>query len=145
MKIEFTMEMDIPSATAQQIGVAIRNGRPHTYKKKKVKEAEAHFAVNLRPHRPHQPVEGATMLSIVWSYHSKVKKRNGEMKITRPDLDNLNKIIQDSLVREGFLKDDAQVAILKSYKVWTDRPENIHIVIQTLEGVRILYDKKVTS
>ena len=85
------------------------------------------------------------MLSIVWSYHSKVKKRNGELKITRPDLDNLNKIIQDSLVREGFLKDDAQVAILKSYKVWTDRPENIHIVIQTLEGVRILYDKKVTS
>lgn len=137
MRIEFTMEMNIPSATAQQIGIGIRSGRPYTYKKRKVRDAEELYALNLMEHRPDRPVGGAVELMVVWNYHTRVKKNVGHMKTTRPDLDNMNKILQDSLVREGFLMDDSQISVLHTTKCWTDKPDSIYISITSLEGVDI--------
>lgn len=141
MKVaEFELWIPIPSATAQQTGIAIRNGKPYGYKKQKVKDAEKLFALALKPHRIPEPIEGAIKLTIVWSYQTKDKKRNGKLKTTRPDLDNLNKIIQDSLVKAGFIKDDSQVAILQAYKAWTSHDEHIGITIERADHVRIYYD-----
>lgn len=144
MNIEFTMEMNIPSATAQQIGIGIRSGRPYTYKKRKVRDAEELYALNLMEHRPVRPIGGAVELMVVWSYHTRVKKNVGHMKTTRPDLDNMNKILQDSLVREGFLIDDSQISVLHTIKCWTDKPDSIYISITSLEGVNVINKVKNT-
>lgn len=127
--IEITLDMKIPSATAQQIGLAVRNGRAYTYKKQKVRDAEKEFAIRLMPHRPKKPIEGAVFLSIEWYYGTKDKKKQYTLKTTRPDLDNLNKILQDSLVKVGFMKDDSQIARLKATKAWIEGEDRIVVKI----------------
>lgn len=90
----------------------------------------------LYPYRPEKPLEGALKLKIKWVYpfrKSEPKKnRQGELLCyTRPDIDNLCKLLFDIMTRLGFWLDDSQIADLQFTKCWSDNPR-IEILIKDI-------------
>ena len=53
--------------------------------------------------------------------------------MTRPDTDNLQKLLKDCMTRCGFWKDDAQVVREIVEKRWSDEPTGIFVEIKSLE------------
>ncbi len=51
-----------PTATAQQKGVFVHNGRAHFFTKQKVRDAEDFLAALLAPHAPAEPLRGGIYL-----------------------------------------------------------------------------------
>ena len=56
---------------------------------------------------------------------------NGEYRTTRPDTDNLQKLLKDCMTAAGFWKDDALVASEIVEKFWADVP-GIYVRIEEL-------------
>ena len=54
-------------------------------------------------------MDGAVQLITKWIYPLG-EHREGEYKITKPDTDNMIKLLKDCMTKCGFWKDDAQVA-----------------------------------
>lgn len=48
--------------------------------------------------------------------------RDGEYRITKPDTDNLQKLLKDCMTDVGFWEDDAQVASEICEKFWAEVP-----------------------
>lgn len=57
--------------------------------------------------------------------------RDGEYRITKPDTDNLQKMLKDVMTDLHFWKDDAQVASEICEKFWAERP-GIYIRIENI-------------
>jgi Holliday junction resolvase RusA-like endonuclease len=53
--------------------------------------------------------------------------------VTKPDTDNLEKLLKDCMTEVGFWNDDAQVVKEIAEKVWTDEPTGISIEINNLD------------
>ena len=60
--------------------------------------------------------------------------RDGQYKTTRPDTDNLQKLLKDCMSDTGFWKDDALVASEIVEKFWAERP-GIYIRVEELQEV----------
>lgn len=123
--LTFTIKMTPPTATAQQKGVFVRNGRAHFYKKAKVRDAENFLAAMIAPHAPPRPLTGPIGLYVRWCFPYRKGERRAVVKTgleiahqTRPDLDNLEKSLIDTLTRLQFWTDDAQVYTKMTQKVW---------------------------
>ena len=92
----------------------------------------------LAEHRPAEPFAGPVQLVIGWAYpwRKSEPKRNritGQRWCdTRPDCDNLAKMVIDCMTRLAFWGDDSQVAWLNFSKWWADRP-GIIVGIRELE------------
>ena len=92
----------------------------------------------LMPYIPMIKFEGAVELTVRWQYpfrKSETKKNVAKGKIwctTRPDCDNLTKILADSLSILGFWGDDAQVAVLHFEKFYSAE-SGIFIQIENLD------------
>lgn len=123
--------LDPPRATAQMQKVAMVNGKPRFYKPKKVKYAKDTLMKHLRPFKPPCPLEGPVELIVTWLF-PKGKHKHYEWKVTRPDTDNLEKMLKDSMTELGFWKDDAQVVSEYVEKVWSKEPCGIAIEINEL-------------
>lgn len=134
MNIEFFMEMDPPTATAQMKKVRVVKGRPLFYEPSKVKEAKEKLTAGLVPFAPDEPIEGAVELRVTWLYPKGKSHRNGEWRITRPDTDNIEKLLKDCMTRLHFWIDDAQVVREHIEKRWSDEPCGIRIRIEELEA-----------
>lgn len=115
---EFFLPGDPPRTTAQEKQVAIVNGKPVFYEPKKIRDAKYQLMQGLYIFSPETPLEGAIELFVRWQFPSKSHK-DGEWKITRPDTDNLEKLLKDCMTRCGFWKDDAQVVKETCEKVWS--------------------------
>lgn len=116
MRIDIEIKCVPPTATAQQKGVFVAGGRVRFFKKKRVKEAEDFLAAMLAPYAPRKPLEGAIRLSVEWTYPYRKSERKAVLRramdirhTTRPDLDNLEKNLIDTMTRLAFWTDDAQV------------------------------------
>lgn len=135
MNIDIHLNILPPTATAQQKGVFVRNGRAHFFVKAKVKEAENFLAAMLQPYAPAEPFTGAVELRATWCFpyrksEAKANTRDGAFipHTSRPDLDNLEKGLLDTLTRLRFWEDDSQVAQKKTNKAWGVSPFlDIHI------------------
>ena len=57
--------------------------------------------------------------------------KDGEYRITKPDTDNLQKMLKDCMTLVGFWKDDALVASEITEKFWAEKP-GIYIRIEEL-------------
>ena len=123
-----------PTTTAQEHQVKVIRGRPFFYDPPKVKYAREVLRTNLRLHRPPAPLTGPVKLRAVWYFPKGKTHKDGEWKITRPDTDNLQKLLKDCMTAEGFWKDDAQVAVEMVEKKWSADPVGIGIEIELLEG-----------
>lgn len=100
----------------------------------KAKQTQNDLISLLYPYRPQKPLEGALKLEIKWVYpfrKSEPKKnRIDELYCyTRPDVDNLCKLLFDVMTRLGFWLDDSQIADLHFVKYWSDNPR-IEIFIE---------------
>ena len=133
-----------PTATAQQKGVFVRNGRAHFFTKAKVHQAENFLAALLQPHQPAEPLTGAVEFRATWvfPYRKSEPKRVTAAgayipHTTRPDLDNLEKGLLDTMTRLRFWLDDSQVAQKKTNKAWGESPFlEIHVREIAAKGVQ---------
>lgn len=136
--MRFKLKIIPPTATAQQKGEQIISGRIHHYKKKNVRQAEAILRDALMPYLPAEPiVDKPIRLSVLWMFPypksaRKHKPGHSRWKITRPDTDNLNKLLKDVMTDMGFWKDDALISLENIQKIYDDEP-GIRISITTME------------
>jgi Holliday junction resolvase RusA-like endonuclease len=94
--------------TYQEKRATVRNGKLIFYEDKKLAAARIQFEVCLALRRPKQPLTGAVRLTTKWYYPGKVDA--AAYKTTKPDTDNMIKLLKDCMTKIGFWKDDAQVA-----------------------------------
>lgn len=69
-------------------------------------------------------------LAVKWCFPRGTHK-NGEYRTTKPDTDNLQKLLKDVMTDLGFWKDDALVASEIVEKFWAERP-GIFIYVENL-------------
>ena len=131
---EFFMPMIPPTVTHQEKQVAVRNGKPVIYEPHKLKDARAKLMSHLAAHRPQQPYEGGIRLTVKWLFCDKSGRHfDGEYRTTKPDTDNLQKLLKDCMTRSHFWTDDALVASEICEKFWVvESPSGIYIKIEEL-------------
>ena len=121
----------IPPKTTSQSAmrlVAIPGKGVRTFKSKKGKQAEADLLNLLKPYAPEQRLEGALSMRVAWiwpwrkSDPKRVRKLGAIPYTSRPDLDNLTKMLGDTITRLGWWLDDSQVAELEIRKALGDSP-----------------------
>lgn len=127
---EFFMAMIPPTVTAQEHKVAVQNGKPVIYQTAEIKTAREKLIAHLAQHIPEKPYACGVRLIVKWCF-PKGKHKNGEYRITKPDTDNLQKMLKDCMTKCGFWKDDALVASEIVEKFWADIP-GIAVYIEEL-------------
>lgn len=117
--MKFTLEIAPPRTTAQQKGERIiwtaKGYQIMHYEKATVKHVRDVYTEALKPHAPEAPIEGPVEIKIIWRY----KAKKAEWKVTRPDLDNMEKLLLDCMTQVGFWKDDSQVCMKATAKTWS--------------------------
>lgn len=129
---EFFMAMKSPpTVTHQEKQVHVvrktvtENGRPvvrHVpvfYEPPELQKARSQIMAGLIQHRPPQPFTGGVRLVVKWLF-PRGSHPDKSYRITKPDTDNLNKLLKDCMTTAGFWKDDAQVASEVCEKFWSD-------------------------
>ena len=156
LTVQLTLPIDPATLpTAQQKGVT-RAGLVYT--KARVRQAKRLLVEALREEaacardllemeygtlavrRYHSAREGApwsVAIEYVYSLKTAPKRMGGLPKATRPDLDNLTKLVLDALTESGVaFADDGQVAILQVRKRHARAGEDAHVrlVFEPAEG-----------
>lgn len=126
--MEFFLPMIPPTATAQEHKVMVKNGRPIFYEPTALKAARCKLEAYLLPHRPENQFRTGIRLTVKWLF-PKGRHRDGEYRTTKPDTDNLQKLLKDCMTRCGYWKDDALVCSEIVEKFWADTP-GIYIRIE---------------
>lgn len=129
---EFFLDIIPPTVTHQQKKVTVVNGRPRFYEPPRLKAAREQLALLLKPHRPRKPYACGLELTVRWQF-PKGRHKPG-YRTTRPDTDNLQKLLKDVMTSAGFWTDDALVAVEHVEKVWSNRA-GIYIKIEELEQI----------
>lgn len=129
--MEFFMAMEPPTTTHQQKKVGVIKGRPIFYEPPELKMARSKLMGNLGQHVPEVPLTGPLRLTVKWLFPITGKHQDGEYKATRPDTDNLNKLLKDCMQELKFFRDDSQVASEIIEKFYSDRT-GIYIRIEQL-------------
>ncbi|MGN0508692.1 MAG: RusA family crossover junction endodeoxyribonuclease [Ruminococcus sp.] len=134
MKIQFFMPMIPPTVTAQEHKVAVRNGKPQFYDPPEVKDAKLKLTAALAKNKNYErPLCSPVRLMVKWLFPVTGSHKDGEYKFTRPDTDNLQKMLKDCMTLCGFWKDDALVVSEITEKFWADNP-GIFIRIEVLKN-----------
>ncbi|MCR5333287.1 MAG: RusA family crossover junction endodeoxyribonuclease [Bacilli bacterium] len=128
--------LDPPTVTAQEKKIVVVRGKPHIYEPENVKEAKEQLKKHLRPLVPKSPLMGPLKLTVSWLFPKGTKHKHMEYRSTKPDTDNLEKLLKDCMTQLHFWEDDAQVAIEHVEKVWSDEPTGISIEIIELPKFR---------
>lgn len=124
--------MNPPTVTAQERKVTLVHGKPVFYKPERVKAAKAELIKHLRPFKPKEAMTGAIELKVVWLFPKGKSHKANEWRITKPDTDNLEKMLKDCMTELGFWNDDAQVVKETAEKRWSEEPSGISIEINQL-------------
>ena len=132
MTNEFFIPMIPPTVTAQEHKITVVNGKPHFYDPPEVKDAKNKLAAHLSKKVPPQPYMSGVRLIVKWCFPIKGRHRDGDWRTSRPDTDNLQKLLKDVMTRLGFWRDDAQVCSEVAEKFWASTP-GIFIRIEELE------------
>lgn len=131
-RLQFFMPMKPPTKTYQEkrLGVT-KNGRAYIYEDEELKAVRQKLMAHLGQHIPEKPIEGAIQFIAKWCFPITGKHLPGEWKTSKPDTDNLQKLLKDCMTACGFWKDDAQVASEIIQKFYCDVP-GIFIVVEQL-------------
>lgn len=120
--MEFFMAMIPPTCTHQEKQVRVVNGKPIFYDPPEVRKTRLKLLAHLAAHAPEEKIGGALELVTKWCFPNTWGHRDGEYRISRPDTDNLQKLLKDCMTVAGFWHDDAQVAREIIEKFWADVP-----------------------
>ena len=128
--IEFFVPLKkVPTTTHQMKQVNFKNKT--IYEPPELKAAMAMLMAHVGQFQIAQPLTGPLRLTTKWLFPITGKHQDGEYKATRPDTDNLNKLLKDVLTDLHFWEDDAQVASEIIEKFWAQRT-GIYIRIEKL-------------
>ncbi len=130
MTTEFFMPMNPPTVTHQEKQVTVRNGKPCFYEPSELKAARSKLIANLSKYRPAKPYTVGVQMVTKWCF-PRGRHGQGEYRVTKPDTDNLQKLLKDCMTAAGFWVDDALVASEVVEKFWAD-PPGIYIHIEAL-------------
>lgn len=122
MTIQFFMPMIPPTTTHQQKQVMVRNGKPVFYEPAELQAARAKLMGHLGQHVPTKKYTSAVRLMVKWCFPITGDRQDGQYKHTRPDTDNLQKLLKDCMSDLGYWKDDALVASEIVEKFWAEVP-----------------------
>ena len=121
MTKQFFMAMVPPTITAQEHQVGIRKGKPVFYDPPELKAARQKLMAHLAKHVPSEPVATGCRLFVKWCF-PRGDHSDGEYRTSKPDTDNLQKLLKDCMTKTGFWKDDALVASEITEKFWAEIP-----------------------
>ena len=126
-------EPNPPTVTHQEKKVRVVKGKPIFYMPPELAAARSLLAAKLKPFAPATPIEGPIHLGVSWAF-TRPKTVKGDWKITKPDTDNLQKMLKDVMTECGFWKDDAQVCSENIEKIYrnADEKHGILILIKSL-------------
>lgn len=127
---EFFMAMVPPTVTHQMHRVSVVNGKPKFYDSPALSNARQKLTANLFQHRPKAMYTTGVRLVTKWIF-PKGKHKNGSYRTTRPDTDNLQKLLKDCMTDCRFWKDDALVASEICEKFWGE-PCGIYVRVEEL-------------
>ena len=126
MPICFKLDMLPLRTTSQQKGERIvgkgKNAYIHHYQKAKVTAAQNEYIARLLPHRPQEPIKGPVRMTVKFLFKANTKKQHGKPKTTRPDTDNMVKLLKDCMTKCGCWGDDSQVFDERVVKNWSLNP-----------------------
>ena len=74
--------------------VTVVHGKPVFYDPPEVKAARAKLMDHLLKHQPEKPIKTGCRLVVKWCFQ-KGSHKDGEYRITKPDTDNLQKLLKD--------------------------------------------------
>jgi Holliday junction resolvase RusA-like endonuclease len=124
--INFTIIID-PSPTHQSALRVLKNKQGKMFIGKmgnsKATKWKQEFMYKAKAYKPDKPFDCPLEVTINFQYaylkkHTKSEKGSLLFKTTRPDLDNLEKMVLDSLTECGFMVDDSLVVVKKSSKTF---------------------------
>ena len=138
--ISFFIPMKKIPTTAQQKDIVVRGGKPKVIDSDRLREARSLLMGELWQRSPEVPMGGVLELRTVWCFpmpksgtvevpvtdedgnmtKKKVRLMDGMSKPTRPDTDNLVKLLKDIMTKTGYWWDDSQVAFETIGKVYSD-------------------------
>ena len=134
--IEFFIPMILPTKTHQEKKVRVVNGKPSFYEPQELKNVRNKFRTALHQFVPATPMNGAIRLHTKWCFPILAQHYDGEYKITKPDTDNLIKMLKDVMTELKYWNDDAQVACDIIEKFWANIP-GLYVCIDCLEGLHV--------
>lgn len=134
--VRFFLAMVPPTVTHQEKQVRVVKGKPIVYEPAALKAARAKLMAHLAKYEPVEPLEGALRLVCKWCFplDKGGRHQDGEYKTSKPDTDNLQKLLKDCMTDLGFWVDDAQVASEVAEKFWADIP-GIFVQIWQLNSI----------
>lgn len=127
----FFLAMNPPTVTHQEKKIRVVNGKPVVYEPDELKAARVKLRDHLARFRPETPMIGGVRLVVKWCFPLAGLHRDGEYRTTKPDTDNLQKLLKDVMTQLGFWKDDALVASEVVEKFWAAVP-GIYIHMEEL-------------
>ena len=130
-EVQFFVSMIPPTVTHQEKKINVRNNKPIVYEPQELKDARAKLEAHLNKFVPAERFDCGVRLIVKWCFPISAKHKNGEYKTTKPDTDNLQKLLKDVMTKLGYWKDDALVASEIVEKFWSDIP-GIFIRIEKL-------------
>lgn len=129
--MQFFLAMDPPTVTHQEKQVRVVSGKPVFYEPAALKDARAKLTAHLGQHRPEAPMVGPVRCVVKWLFPATAEHRTGEWRESRPDVDNLTKLLHDCMTATGYWMDDAQVVSSVVEKFWADTP-GIYVRIEEM-------------
>ena len=119
--MEFFADMIPPTATHQQKGYTVVNGKRRYYDRNNG-DAEQKLKAYLSVYVPEKPFIGALQVVTKWCFPLKAGHKDGEPYTNKPDADNLCKALYDIMTKLGYWKDDKQIYSSVNEKFWAARP-----------------------
>ena len=127
------LQMIPPTTTAQERKYTVVRGEVYIYKPKKLRDAYHTLMWHLKRSKPPEPFKGPVKLRVRWLFPKGKSHKHMEWRVSRPDTDNLEKMLKDCMTECGYWLDDAQVVHEDVCKIWSDAPTGIEIEITQLD------------
>ena len=105
MSNEFFMAMVPPTVTHQEKQVRVAGGKPVFYEPPELKAARQKLVAYLGQHVPDEPYHCGVRLITKWCF-PRGKHLDGTYRLSKPDTDNLQKLLKDCMTKVGFWDDD---------------------------------------
>lgn len=131
--LQFFVPMKLPTKTHQEKKVRVVNGKPNFYEPAELAAVRTKFRDALSAYVPNKPFAGAVRLVTKWCFPVSGKHLNGEYRTSKPDTDNLVKLLKDVMTGLHFWNDDAQVASEIIEKFWADIP-GLYVALEEIGG-----------
>ena len=143
LRFFLNFEPNPPTVTHQEKKVRVVHGKPVFYMPPELKDARLLLAAKLKPFAPPSPWSCPTTLLVRWIFSAPGgrgrKPPSPCWKITKPDTDNLQKMLKDVMTDVGFWRDDAFVCreCVEKVSVPADEKHGIVIKIIPCEPVEV--------